>query len=218
MLRNYLFVDLYKVVKQGLVVGSPSYSIKEIEKLYDERKDDGVSTSMGSVVAYAKWKESGEPKDPQNSPILNEIREYNKFDCDSTKGLADWLRERQEEYGVRYVPLRNDANEEDKISDRELLDLEVSALEKVIFSNCEENRFESVGNYGSFAQVSRTERKPVWWKLFDWNSKTVERMDDKDCLGEAELVGAPQQVKKSFVYQYRFDSSQDTSFAGREER
>ena len=57
------------------MVGSPSYSIKEIEKLYDERKkDDGVSTSMGSVVAYAKWKESGEPKDPQNSPILNEMK------------------------------------------------------------------------------------------------------------------------------------------------
>lgn len=212
MLRNYLFVDLYKVVKQGLVVGSPSYSIKEIEKLYDERKDDGVSTSMGSVVAYAKWKESGEPKDPQNSPILNEIREYNKFDCDSTKGLADWLRERQEEYGVRYVPLRNDADGEDEISDRELLDLEVSALEKVIFQVAEQTDSKVWEIMGHLLRFHERERKPVWWKLFDWNSKTIEELvDDKDCLGGAVLVGAPQQVKKSFVYQYRFDSSQDTS-------
>ena len=58
---------------------------------------------MGSVVAYAKWKESGQSKDPQHSPILKEIRDYNQFDCDSTKGLADWLRNRQAEWGIEYI-------------------------------------------------------------------------------------------------------------------
>ena len=65
---------------------------------------------------------------------------------------------------------------------------------------------------GHLLRFHERERKPVWWKLFDWNSKTVsELIDDKDCLGGAVLVSQPEQIKKSFLYQYRFDADQDTS-------
>ena len=34
LLRHGVFVDLYKVVREGLLVGEPAYSIKNIEHLY----------------------------------------------------------------------------------------------------------------------------------------------------------------------------------------
>src|ERR1039458_9511104 len=36
MLRGGVFVDLFKVVRQGLLVGEPSYSLKYVEHLYRE--------------------------------------------------------------------------------------------------------------------------------------------------------------------------------------
>jgi uncharacterized protein len=63
LLRNEVFVDLYQVVRQGLVVGEGSYSIKKVERLYRPPREGEVSTSMGSVVAYADWMSSGESQD-----------------------------------------------------------------------------------------------------------------------------------------------------------
>ena len=212
LLRNEVFVDLYKVVKQALVVGAPSYSIKEIEKLYDDRKSDGVSTSMGSVVAYAKWKESGQSKDPQHSPILKEIRDYNQFDCDSTKGLADWLRNRQAEWGIEYISKDDQSESIEGNQNAEQEDLDICLLEEKILAIAEDQKSDVYELMGHLLRFHERERKPVWWKLFDWNSKTVgELIDDKDCLGGAVLVSQPEQIKKSFLYQYRFDADQDTS-------
>ena len=34
LLRNDVFVDLYKVLRQAFVIGTPSYSLKDVERLY----------------------------------------------------------------------------------------------------------------------------------------------------------------------------------------
>ena len=90
-------------------------------------------------------------------------------------------------------------------------DFDVSRLEEKILAIAEVQKsdvYELMGIYW----FHERERKPVWWKLFDWNSKTVsELIDDKDCLGGAVLLSQPEQIKKSFLYQYRFDADQDTS-------
>jgi uncharacterized protein len=60
MLRGELFVDLYPAIRQGLIVGTPSYSLKETEKLVAEPRTSSVKTAGGSVVAYQGWIDSGE--------------------------------------------------------------------------------------------------------------------------------------------------------------
>src|SRR5260370_39235567 len=50
-----------------------------------EARTGEVKTAGGSVVAYENWRETKEPK------LLEEIRDYNKIDCISTKKLRDWL-------------------------------------------------------------------------------------------------------------------------------
>ena len=51
-LRNEVFVDLYRVVKQGLRVGLFSYSLKEIEKLYYDKRKTEVQSGGDSAVQF----------------------------------------------------------------------------------------------------------------------------------------------------------------------
>jgi predicted RecB family nuclease len=104
LLRHGVFVDLYTVVRQGFVIGTPSYSLKAVERLYRESREGDVVTASGSVIEYQRWMDEGEPRRWQESPILQGIRDYNRVDCESTWGLRSWLLDRQRESRIRYVP------------------------------------------------------------------------------------------------------------------
>jgi uncharacterized protein len=84
LMRERRFVDLYAVVRGGLICSEPNYSIKSMEAFYGRKRDGEVTTAGGSVVAYERWRETGEQQ------ILDEIEEYNRIDCISTEELREW--------------------------------------------------------------------------------------------------------------------------------
>lgn len=90
LLRNHVFVDLYKVVRHGILVGEPRYSIKNIEHLYRPKRETDVASGGESVVVYQAWREAPDGIDYKTSKILNDIRDYNIDDCDSTQELTAW--------------------------------------------------------------------------------------------------------------------------------
>jgi len=106
LLRGDVFVDLYAVTRNGVAIGTPGYSLKDIEILFAPQRTALVKSATSSVVEYNNWLASGEPADWQSSPILTGIRDYNREDCENTWHLATWLRERQQEAGIAYVPPR----------------------------------------------------------------------------------------------------------------
>ena len=59
LLRNDVFVDLYTIVRQALVVGTPSYSLKDIERLYRPPREGDVVSAGGSTVEYQRWLDAG---------------------------------------------------------------------------------------------------------------------------------------------------------------
>ncbi len=83
LLTNEVFVDLFQIVRQGLRVGEPSYSIKKVEHLYREKRSGSVSKATDSVVFYEKWLETPDGEDWQQSALLFSIRDYNEEDCQS---------------------------------------------------------------------------------------------------------------------------------------
>jgi len=87
-------VDLYKVVRNSLVVGLPGYGLKQIERLYRGSRGTSVSGAQDSVVVYHKWLNSTEGQDHHTSERLLSIRDYNRDDCESTLELLSWFRER----------------------------------------------------------------------------------------------------------------------------
>jgi len=114
LLANHVFVDLYKVVRSGLLIGEPNYSIKSVEHLYRGKRITEVANGGDSIVFYENWHSNGglenwneqangyqswqanpEQFDWQAWTTLQEIRSYNIDDCESTLELVVWLREQQ---------------------------------------------------------------------------------------------------------------------------
>lgn len=92
LVRAGTFVDLYAVVRGGLRLSTPSYSIKALEAFYRGReRTTAIVDGIGSIVAYERYLRGGDPE------LLAEIRDYNQDDCDSTLELHAWLLERQHE-------------------------------------------------------------------------------------------------------------------------
>jgi predicted RecB family nuclease len=109
LLRNEVFVDLCRIVRQGLRIGEDSYSLKTVERLYRPKRDTEVATAADSIVQYARWIESRQPGDWHHSTILKNIRDYNADDCMSTAELLQWLRNVVVEHQISaplWIPIR----------------------------------------------------------------------------------------------------------------
>src|SRR5207244_8764087 len=83
MLRGELFVDLFKAVRQGLRIGTPSYSIKKLEPLYALERSVPLQDAGSSVVAYEAYIRSV-TAGARDQAILDQIGDYNRDDCRST--------------------------------------------------------------------------------------------------------------------------------------
>src|SRR4029453_485732 len=104
LLRNNVFIDLYKIVRHAVRIGEDSYSIKSIETLYRPKRRTDVTTALGSIVQYANWLATGQPHDWTSSNILKGIRDHNEDDCRSNAELTEWLRKLADEQGISFAP------------------------------------------------------------------------------------------------------------------
>lgn len=215
LLRNEVFVDLYKIVKSGLLIGEPRYSIKNVEHLYREKRQTEVGTGGDSVVVYDNWRHNPDGSDWQTSKILNDIRDYNIDDCNSTQELVTWLRERQTENAITYLGRTEVMNAEipDEASDRiKLRDrlLAKASLEK----NIDLSRASVTENLAWSLEFHRRESKPVFWRLFDRLGLTeVELFDDLDCLAACQRTLTapfkPSPKARNLAFEYQFNPNQE---------
>lgn len=107
LLREGVFVDLYPIVLRSVRIGSRSYSIKKLEPLYmgDEVRTSDVQKGDDSIVQYVQARElraSGWEAEAQ--AILDDLADYNRYDCVSTRRLRDWLIGLAREAGVVPAP------------------------------------------------------------------------------------------------------------------
>lgn len=215
LLRNEVFVDLYKIVRHGLLVGEPRYSIKNIEHLYRGKRKTEVGTGGDSVVVYENWRENPDGDTWQTSKILNDIREYNIDDCDSTQELVGWLRNQQAQHGIQYIgktkPEQTEIPEE--VTARIQLRNDLLARAE---SERENNPQQAaiIELLAWLLEFHRRADKPVWWRLFDRLGMTEDELvDDLDCIvlcERTEREPFKQTTRaRQHCYEYRFDVSQE---------
>ncbi|QEO14874.1 TM0106 family RecB-like putative nuclease [Agromyces intestinalis] len=112
LLADGVLVDLYPIVKRAVRVGSRSYSIKKLEPLYmgAELREADVKSGGDSITEYVRSRELAESGRPgatdQAQAILDDLAEYNRYDCVSTRRLRDWLLALARREGVEPVPPR----------------------------------------------------------------------------------------------------------------
>lgn len=212
LLRGGVLVDLYEVVRQGLRVSKESYSIKKLEPLYMESRDEAIKDAATSIVAYERWIDGRNPAD------LKEIADYNEADCLSTWKLRDWLEQRRTELAQRLGedlprPERRDAGISEKQIDVQTRITElIRALTNGVPTNRGE-RDEAQQGCWLLAQLldwHRREEKPEWWAYFDrMASSDDELLEDGDAIGQLEYEGVVGEVARSQIHRYQFDPTQD---------
>lgn len=201
LLRERRFVDLFAVVRGALIGSETNYSIKSMEAFYGRVREGEVKTAGGSVVAYERWRETGE------QTILDEIEDYNRIDCTSTEELRDWLVSIRP--AAPWPVLAVDAG--DKEVEEEL---DTQALRaKLATCGLPQERQDMLFNLGLF---HKREAKPAQWAVFDSAGKDEDELiDDLDALAGLEAIGPAEPVKRSVLRRYRFPLQETKLRTGR---
>ncbi len=209
LLRGERFVDLYAVVRQGVRIGSESYSLKQVEKLYGmKRPESDVMDAGGSIVAYEGWLDSQDPEK------LEEIRAYNEDDCSSTLQLRDWLERQRVDaealYGEIPRPVLASGEASEELTAREeQLEALAARLTHDVPDEREHRTAEQHARWllAQLLHWHRREEKPEWWTYFHRINFASDDdfVDDRECIGELELVEKVGAVDRSTVFRYKFE-------------
>jgi predicted RecB family nuclease len=206
LLRRRKLVDLYKVVREGVRISEPSYSLKNVEVFFGGNRAGEVKTALDSMVIYDRWQQTGD------RALLDQIGAYNEADCRSLLMCRDWLlRLRPSEvpwFGtdtaadtgvVAEDPARAAKRKEDEERN--------AALVATLLDGAPETDREWRELAGQLVDFHKREAKPEWWAMFNRQDMTEEELiDDAECIGGLEpdpnRLEFPE--KRSIVYSFRF--------------
>ncbi|ORC01003.1 TM0106 family RecB-like putative nuclease [Mycobacterium persicum] len=189
LLRNGVLVDLYPLVRKSLRAGGESFSLKALEPLYmgARLRAGEVTTAADSITCYAHYCElRAEGRTDEAAAVLNEIEDYNHYDCRSTRELRDWLLMRAWEAGVTPIGIQPVADS-GRVEDHDELAATLAtfigdgaALERTPEQNV-------VALLSAARGYHRREDKPFWWAHFDrLNYPLDEWSDSADVFVVAE--------------------------------
>lgn len=204
LLRHGVFIDLYRIVREGFIVGEESYSIKKLEGLYNFVRQGDVKKAADSVVQFATWLEVPDGSHWNNSKILKEIRDYNEEDCISTLELFNWLQKIRAENKIQYIALETTADPNDMTNPpppNELL-----ALQMMANLPTAPDKANIQITLAGLIGYHRREAKPQWWSYFErLNSHPDELVEDLECLADCSI----QSINQGLAH-IKFDPQQET--------
>lgn len=186
LLRGERLVDLYAVVKQGLLIGTESYSIKALERFYSPggRAGAAVKDAGSSIVEYERWLAE------RDQQVLDDIEAYNRDDCISTRQLRDWLEDRRAEAieTGHTVPRPGlDDGQDDYLKER---DPELVAIEERLLDGLPADPDARTPEQQARALLAgllewhRREARAEWWEYFRLRRlSSAELVDDVSPLG-----------------------------------
>ena len=207
LLRGSVFVDLYRVVRQGVRVGVESYSIKKLEPMYMAARQGQVGDAGTSIVQYELWLEH------RDDAILEAIRVYNEEDCRSLVGLRGWLEERRAELegltgsALPRPPLNAGAATQTVADGSAATDALAAQLTDGISVDPDRQTAEERAQVlmASLLDWHRRDAKPTWWEYFSRRDATDEELvEDPASLGGLVFTGEFGVVDKSRLYRFTF--------------
>ena len=99
LFRRGVFVDLYRVVRQGIRAGVESYSIKRLEPLCGYARQVDLRDATAALIAFEAALDDGTAAGERDRQRV--VAGYNEDDCRATLVLRDWLEERRVELAAR---------------------------------------------------------------------------------------------------------------------
>jgi uncharacterized protein len=197
LLRRETFVDLHSVVRQGLLAGVPSYSLKEVEALPAFRRQADLKNGTRAVLAYEDWIHT------RAAVRLDEIAAYNEEDCRATLALRDWLVEHRPEgaaWAVLPEPRTVDEN-------RQAADTQREALRQALLDGATAQTPRWLA--AELLEYHRREARPAWWWMYSRCGMSLDELvEDSESIGQLEPDGTPRPVKNSLHHRFTFPVQQ----------
>jgi hypothetical protein len=212
LLRAEVFVDLFRVVRQGLRASVESYSIKKMEPFYGFTRTVALRDATSSLQAFEAVLALGDDPDDARE-ILQTIADYNRDDCVSTWRLREWLEtlrsELEAELGTAITrpELKSGAPSEELEAELS----EIAVLKDRLTAGLPEDNSEWTSEQRAcwlLAQLlewHRREDKSMWWEYYRLcDLSDDELIEDKNALGGLVYQEVVQETTRSFVYRYAF--------------
>ncbi len=218
LFRLGVFVDLYRVVRQGLRAGVESYSIKRLEPLCGYARLMDLREATRNLIAFEAALEDGDRAATDTDGEQRVIAAYNEDDCRATLALRDWLEERRAELPGRLgedLPRPAVAAETDTQEDPEVTRIRAALLTGIPVDPAErtdEHRAKAL--LADLLDWHRREAKPAWWRYFYLCTLSGDDLaGEPDALGGltgGEIVG---EEKQSVIREFGFPP-QEHRFSG----
>jgi len=215
ILREEVLVDLFRVVRQALVVGQPSYSIKKIEEYYGKRGDgSGIKAGDESILWFEEWRALRFDPARRDDRILDDLETYNKYDCVSTFGLREWLLSLRAAAAAKFgcqippylgKPIDAEAIRKDpKYADlMRRLDAEIPEDFDIAVGDPQLDRVRLLFLARHMLEYHYREERPVWWQFHDRCATYQEDpnllIDDAETIVGVEWDGSAP-VRSSIAY------------------
>ncbi|KQO10095.1 hypothetical protein ASF06_07720 [Agreia sp. Leaf244] len=192
LLRQNVLVDLYPIVRQGVRIGTHSYSLKKLEPLYmGDAERAGVANAADSITEYVRSRELLAAGDVAGSArVQDDIARYNTYDCVSTLRLRDWLLERAASVSRDSVPEAGGRLDFDlPVREPDPVYLELAALSAAV-PLAERTADDTALALASAAiDYHRREQKSFWWQHFARLTGPIDEWaDTRDVLVVTDAV------------------------------
>jgi uncharacterized protein len=212
LLRAGIFVDLYRVVRQGLRASVESYSIKKLEPLYGFERRTQMRDANAALQTFEAVLTLGNGQEATRE-LLETIEGYNRDDCVSTVRLRDWLEEQRREVETnKGQPLPRPVAKAGEPGEELAEELaQTRAVEARLMTGLPPDQNEwTEEQYARWllAQLlewHRREEKSGWWEYFRLcDLSDAELEGDKSALGGLNYGGEVGRVKRSVIHRYSF--------------
>ncbi len=211
LFRLGVFVDLYRVVRQGMRAGVESYSLKRLEPLVGYERQVDLHDATVHLIAFEAALDEGRATDDEQSQLG--VAGYNEDDCRATLALRDWLEGRRPELAATLgveLPRPLVREEAHGTEDPEIARLKTELLAGV--SNDRDHRSDEDQAKALLADLlewHRREAKPAWWRFFRVRTlSSAELVSEPDALGELSGGDEIGQVARSVVRRFAYPSQE----------
>ena len=212
LLRASVFVDLYRIVRQGLRASVESYSIKQLEPFYGFTRVVPLRGATLAQQAFEAVLALGSGREAIGG-LLYTIEGYNRDDCLSAFRLREWLEDRRCELEAKTGtalprPTVKSGEPSEDLATRlqqvaAIMDRLVAGLplDESEWTNEQRARWLLAQEL----EWHRREEKSAWWEYFRLCELSDDELEeDKNALGGLVYSGEVGRVKRSVVHRYQF--------------
>jgi predicted RecB family nuclease len=224
LFRLGVFVDLYRVVRQGVRAGVESYSIKRLEPLCGYLRQVDLGEATANLIAFEAALEEGTAGGDAGRRRV--VAGYNEDDCRATLALRDWLEERRRDLAGQLgeaLPRPVAAAEPPTAGDPEVARIRSALLAGV---SAETSGPTAEPSGPTAEQQARTlladlldwhrrTAKPGWWRYFYLRTLSpAELISEPDALGGLTGGDIAGRVNRSVLRRFSFPPQEHKFSAG----